>query len=177
MSGGFDPASLCQSWPMPARPRPIVVIGAGGIARDAHLPAYRQAGFAVGGIFDVDKARAVHHEVFAAAAPFLPLICLAIVISVAATHWPLRVAYALSRGALDAVSLRVRAGERIAVPLRAGLFMIRRAEISHDGFACLWTDLHPTGYTGFMLCGPRKAPGRLWSQINLDDRWQFVSED
>ena len=30
---------------MPSRLRPVVVIGAGGIVRDAHLPAYRMAGF------------------------------------------------------------------------------------------------------------------------------------
>ena len=39
-------------------PRPIVLIGAGGIARDAHLPAYKKAGFRVTGIFDLDKAKA-----------------------------------------------------------------------------------------------------------------------
>jgi predicted dehydrogenase len=39
-------------------PRPIVLIGAGGIARDAHLPAYKKAGFRVTGIFDLDRAKA-----------------------------------------------------------------------------------------------------------------------
>lgn len=34
------------------------MIGAGSIVRDAHLPAYRNAGFVVGGIFDRDTARA-----------------------------------------------------------------------------------------------------------------------
>ena len=58
MSGGFDPGALQQSWPMPAAPRPIVLIGAGGIVNDAHLPAYRKAGFAVVGIYDRDAARA-----------------------------------------------------------------------------------------------------------------------
>lgn len=58
MSGSFDAARLRQSWPMPAEPRPIVVIGAGGIVRDAHLPAYRKAGFPVAGIFDIDRERA-----------------------------------------------------------------------------------------------------------------------
>ncbi len=58
MSGGFDPRSLQQAWPMPAAPRPIVLIGAGGIVSDAHLPAYRRAGFAVAGIYDLDTARA-----------------------------------------------------------------------------------------------------------------------
>ncbi len=49
---------LRQSWAMPATPRPIVIIGAGGIVRDAHLPAYRKAGFPVAGLFDTDPARA-----------------------------------------------------------------------------------------------------------------------
>ncbi len=40
-------------------PAPIVVIGAGSIVRDAHLPAYRIAGFDVKGLFDLDHERAV----------------------------------------------------------------------------------------------------------------------
>lgn len=51
-------AELRQGWPMPVAPRPIVIIGAGGIVRDAHLPAYRKAGFAVAGLFDLDRERA-----------------------------------------------------------------------------------------------------------------------
>jgi len=42
----------------PERPRPIVLIGAGGIVRDAHLPAYRKAGFTVASITDLDRGRA-----------------------------------------------------------------------------------------------------------------------
>jgi len=45
--------SLLQTWPLPSRPAPIVLIGAGGIARSAHLPAYRDAGLPVAGLFDV----------------------------------------------------------------------------------------------------------------------------
>jgi predicted dehydrogenase len=41
---------------MPSRPRPIVSIGAGGIVRDAHYPAYRNAGFEVAGLFDANLA-------------------------------------------------------------------------------------------------------------------------
>ena len=55
---GFDAAVLRQAWPMPARPRPIAIIGAGGIVNDAHLPAYRKAGFPVAGLYDIDRARA-----------------------------------------------------------------------------------------------------------------------
>jgi predicted dehydrogenase len=43
---------------MPREPRPIVLIGAGGIVNDAHLPAYRKAAFPVVGIYDLDEARA-----------------------------------------------------------------------------------------------------------------------
>jgi predicted dehydrogenase len=38
--------------------RPIVIIGAGGIVRDAHLPAYSKAGFHIHGIYDRDHAKA-----------------------------------------------------------------------------------------------------------------------
>ena len=45
--------------PAPNEPLPIVVIGSGGIVRDAHLPAYRLASFPVAAVVDVqvEKAR------------------------------------------------------------------------------------------------------------------------
>jgi predicted dehydrogenase len=43
---------------MPDRPRPIVLVGAGGIVRDAHLPAYAKAGFEVASITDLQRDRA-----------------------------------------------------------------------------------------------------------------------
>jgi len=42
----------------PQDPRPIVIIGAGGIVRDAHLPAYAKAGFPVWGIVDIAREKA-----------------------------------------------------------------------------------------------------------------------
>jgi predicted dehydrogenase len=39
--------------PRPISPRPIVVLGSGGIVRDAHLPAYEKAGFPVIALADV----------------------------------------------------------------------------------------------------------------------------
>jgi predicted dehydrogenase len=55
---------LSQKPRLPRVPRPIILIGAGGIARDAHLPAYRKAGFPVVGIYDVnpDRARSLARE-------------------------------------------------------------------------------------------------------------------
>jgi predicted dehydrogenase len=44
--------------PHPKRVRPIMVIGAGGIVRAAHLPAYEKAGFPVVGLMDQDADKA-----------------------------------------------------------------------------------------------------------------------
>src|SRR3569833_2316355 len=43
---------------LPQHPFPIVIIGAGGIVNDAHLPAYKKAGFNVVGIANRTKERA-----------------------------------------------------------------------------------------------------------------------
>ena len=49
--------SIQQAWPLPSMPQPIVVIGAGGIVNDAHLPAYQKAGFSVIGVYDLDQTK------------------------------------------------------------------------------------------------------------------------
>jgi predicted dehydrogenase len=46
-----------QDWAAPTQPKPIVIIGAGGIVRDAHLPAYAKAGLVVAGVTDLDTGR------------------------------------------------------------------------------------------------------------------------
>jgi len=50
----FNPKDLQQTWPRPSRPRSIVILGAGDIVRDAHLPAYAKANFPVAGVYDLD---------------------------------------------------------------------------------------------------------------------------
>ena len=49
-------SDLRQRWPLPSAPQSIVVIGAGSIVRDAHLPVYQRLTFPVAGIFDLDPA-------------------------------------------------------------------------------------------------------------------------
>ena len=43
---------------LPVTKQPIIIIGAGGIVADAHLPAYKLANFTVHGIVNRTKARA-----------------------------------------------------------------------------------------------------------------------
>jgi predicted dehydrogenase len=49
--------TLAQDWPAPSAPKPVVIIGAGGIVRDAHLPAYAKAGLTVQGVTDLNGGR------------------------------------------------------------------------------------------------------------------------
>jgi predicted dehydrogenase len=49
---------LRQAWDVPTHPRPIVIIGAGGIVSTAHLPAYRRLGLRVEGLYDVNMKAA-----------------------------------------------------------------------------------------------------------------------
>lgn len=55
MPAGF---TINQSIRLTDQILPIYIIGAGGIVRDAHLPAYKKAGFYVAGIYDVDNEKA-----------------------------------------------------------------------------------------------------------------------
>jgi len=43
---------------LPEKASPILIVGAGGVVKDAHIPAYRMAGFTVWGICDVDRSKA-----------------------------------------------------------------------------------------------------------------------
>jgi predicted dehydrogenase len=57
-SSAFLEAVQASSIQPVANPRPIVLVGAGGIARDAHLPAYRKASLPVIAVVDADLAKA-----------------------------------------------------------------------------------------------------------------------
>ena len=51
--------TLNQAWKRSPNPRPIVIIGAGGIVRTAHLPAYRKLEYPVAGIYDIRQEAAI----------------------------------------------------------------------------------------------------------------------
>ncbi|HXN33336.1 MAG TPA: Gfo/Idh/MocA family oxidoreductase [Polyangiaceae bacterium] len=54
----IDPSDVLQRPLLPRRARPIVSLGAGAIVRDAHLPAYKLAGFPVACVYDLDTGKA-----------------------------------------------------------------------------------------------------------------------
>lgn len=54
----IDLAELQQRVALPSRLTPVVIVGAGSIVVDAHLPAYAGLGVPVVGVFDLDTAQA-----------------------------------------------------------------------------------------------------------------------
>ena len=54
----YRQAAEAAAPPRPKTPRPIVILGAGGIVRAAHLPAYAKAGFPVIAIADIANGKA-----------------------------------------------------------------------------------------------------------------------
>lgn len=44
---------LLQAWKRSSKPRPIVIIGAGGIVRTAHIPAYKRLEYPIAGVYDI----------------------------------------------------------------------------------------------------------------------------
>jgi hypothetical protein len=113
--------------------------------------------------------------------PFLRTIaavfCALLVIgSVARWSWPLRAGYAFSRKAFERDAAEVRGGHSFKNH-HVGVFYIQIAEVSPSGIVCFWVDTNSAGRTGFVQTLPQHIPFNLWSTINLDERWQFISED
>lgn len=106
-----------------------------------------------------------------------PLLALAVVISIALTNWPLRVAHRFSESSLNAIADRVQNGGHLDAPERAGAFVIAKAEISSEGIVRLWTRVADRGNTGFVRTSADHLPINLWSRISLGDHWQFIAED
>ncbi|GAA4800614.1 Gfo/Idh/MocA family oxidoreductase [Olivibacter ginsenosidimutans] len=58
MSMPMNPYTLSADFQLPINPRPIVLIGAGSIVEEAHLPAYQKAQWSVLGIYDMQAEKA-----------------------------------------------------------------------------------------------------------------------
>ena len=50
--------NLKQKWDKPSNALPILFIGAGGIIRNAHIPAYNKLGLDIDGVYDLNNENA-----------------------------------------------------------------------------------------------------------------------
>ena len=100
----------------------------------------------------------------------------------------MRIAFALSRPALNQAAQPLLTGESLSTPRRIGLFRIEAAELSRgmmgdQQIPALWTDWtkppdwmdRSSGdHMGFVQSGPSKPPFVMWSHMRLDEDWQFI---
>ena len=93
------------------------------------------------------------------------------------SSFPLRIGYHLSKGRMNRVAARLQAGDTVTTPCWVGSIRVQKAELSRHGVACLWTHPHPSGSDGFVKTPPDYVPFNLWSHTQIDDEWQFISED
>ena len=50
--------NLKQKWDKPSKSMPIIFIGAGGIIKNAHIPAYKNLGLTINGVYDLNLENA-----------------------------------------------------------------------------------------------------------------------
>ena len=97
------------------------------------------------------------------------------------TFWPLRVAFLVSRPALERLADRVAAGPAPAFPVQAGLYRVVGCAIDPaTGNIALITDANPGGREGFVRSQPETPHGpfpSLFMSIKFSRRWAFEMED
>lgn len=110
----------------------------------------------------------------------MTLVCIALIVSVAMTMWPLRVTFYLSQPALERLAARVEAGDALTFPQRAGLFQVWRAERGANT-SFLWLDPDRSYGVGFLhTTGKGRLPNALMGLCGsrtLSEGWEFRWND
>jgi hypothetical protein len=117
-----------------------------------------------------------------------PLLAVVLALSMALTplmalltFWPLRVAFLISRPALERLADRVAAGHVPAFPMQAGLYrIVGSATDPVTGNVALITDSKPSGRAGFVRSQPGTPHGpfsSLFMGMSLSRTWAFEMED
>jgi hypothetical protein len=106
-------------------------------------------------------------------------LCLACMVSVIVTQWPVRLAFVVSRPSLECLAERIESGQVVVQPQRAGLFLIRSAGIRPGGVVYLWTDPDPGAPIGFVRCSRDQLQTcvNTWFSISMSEEWQLVFAD
>ena len=119
------------------------------------------------------------------AVAWLSVVALVVLLpSMLVTLWPLRLAFHVSRPAMDRLADRIAAGEGLGRPEWAGLYRVvatRRATLG-DGVALL-IDNDPSGGSGFVRLGSQPVPRYAGPMMNqnfdedLGGGWSYQNED
>jgi hypothetical protein len=103
-------------------------------------------------------------------------------ISMMGTHWPLHLAFALSRPAMDRLADRVASGETLTSPEWAGLYRVVAVKKEpSNGNVALIIDDDPAGRSAFVRFGDSLSPFGPMINLNFNesvgDRWFYQNED
>jgi hypothetical protein len=100
------------------------------------------------------------------------------------THWPFRLAFLVSRPALERLANEVAAGAPVTRPRWAGVFVIVGSAVDpKTRNVGLITNPNPSGRSGFERYGARGTRGAVgafynsWSKMELDQNWRYAEED
>jgi hypothetical protein len=100
------------------------------------------------------------------------------------TSWPFRLAFLISRPALDRLANQVAAGKALRRAEWAGLYLVFDTDLdARSGNIGLIIRQDPSGRSGFVRLGPGTPPNHYGPLFNLDidehigGRWQFQEED
>jgi hypothetical protein len=100
------------------------------------------------------------------------------------TRWPFRLAFLVSRPALERLADQVVSGVPVTSPRRAGAFVIVGSAVDPTtGNVGLITGPRSSGRSGFERYGARGSRGaagafyNFWSETELDANWRFAEED
>jgi hypothetical protein len=104
--------------------------------------------------------------------------------SMLVTLWPLRLAFLVSRPAMDRLAARIAAGEGLGRPEWAGLYRVVATRREPRGSSvALIIDDNPAGASGFVRLGSPTAPAYAAPMMNLNfdedlgGRWRYQNED
>jgi hypothetical protein len=109
----------------------------------------------------------------------LTVLC-ALLGSMALIPWPLYVAFALSKPALERLADRVAAGESVTGPEWAGVYQIVGSRTDSSGNVALLLDANPNGPIGFVrMTNSQERPLVLPTDlcVPLTPSWSYNSED
>ena len=117
----------------------------------------------------------------------LVIVLAALPLTMLFTQWPFRLAFLVSKPALDRLADRVAAGHAPPRSVRAGLFMVVKSVVDPTtGNVGLITDPDPSGRSGFVRVSPIRStpPGRvsgpfynLYGDLQMDEGWRYQNED
>lgn len=105
-------------------------------------------------------------------------LSLVILLTVVWTAWPLHLNFIHCRPELSRLAARVEGGEKIATPIRVGLFTVYAIELRR-GIVCLWTSRTGTESGLVKATSQQIQHGgfNVWSVTPLDKDWTLYQED